>query len=109
MSVRRNDAETAEQYLTWALEELEQFGYSKAAHHARIALDALRGVHAEMPNDFAEEAKRFRDKADEAEQLAELADTASRRDVLAKIAKSYRRAAEHLDRTSKALAIAQSK
>ena len=60
----------AEQYLTWALEEIENFGHSKAALHARIALDELRGIHAKMPRHYAEAAKRFRDKADEVAQLA---------------------------------------
>src|ERR1700749_2578487 len=75
MTVRRNpDTEAAAQYLTWALEEIEKFGYLKAAFHARIALEELRSVrgsiekadkHAAMY--AAEAAKRFRDKADEAE------------------------------------------
>lgn len=30
------------QYLTWALEKIETMGNQKAAHHARIALEALR-------------------------------------------------------------------
>jgi len=43
MTVRRNaDAETAMQYLIWALEEIEKVGNQEAAHHARIALQALR-------------------------------------------------------------------
>jgi len=46
MSDRRNaNAEAAEQYLIWALEELEKLGHRKAARHARIALDELRGAH----------------------------------------------------------------
>jgi hypothetical protein len=35
-------AQTALQYLTWALEEIEKAGNEKAAHHARNALEALR-------------------------------------------------------------------
>jgi hypothetical protein len=59
----------AVQYLTWALEEIEKFGHPKAALHARIALDELRGVNAKMLRHYAEAAKRFRE-ADEVEQLA---------------------------------------
>ena len=33
------------QYLIWALEELEQTGDQKAAHHARMALKELRDSH----------------------------------------------------------------
>jgi hypothetical protein len=45
MTVRRNpDAQAAMQYLTWALEEIEKSGHRKAAHHARIALEELRGT-----------------------------------------------------------------
>jgi hypothetical protein len=36
------DAETAAQYLMWALEFIEKTGDHKAARHARIALDAMR-------------------------------------------------------------------
>jgi hypothetical protein len=32
----------AMQYLTWALEYIEKTGDRKAAHHARLALEALR-------------------------------------------------------------------
>jgi hypothetical protein len=32
------------QYLIWALEEIEKAGHPKAAHHARIALEELRGT-----------------------------------------------------------------
>jgi hypothetical protein len=95
--------------LTWALEKIEKFGCAKAALHARIALEELCNVHrsADKTNKlatmYAEEAKRFRDKADEAEQLAQVAKTASRRDALTKIAESYRRTAEQMDRLSEAL------
>jgi hypothetical protein len=34
--------QTAAQYLIWAIEEIEKIGNPEAAHHARIALDALR-------------------------------------------------------------------
>ena len=98
----RHDPAVAVQYLLWALEEIEKVGDTKAALSVRIALDQLRGVSAGMPNRYAEEAKRFRDKADEAEQLAELAETATRRDALAQIARNYRRTAEHVDGLSKA-------
>jgi hypothetical protein len=37
-----SDAVTAMQYLTWALEFIEKTGDLKAAHHARLALEALR-------------------------------------------------------------------
>ena len=30
------------QYLIWALEDIERAGNQKAAHHARLALEALR-------------------------------------------------------------------
>jgi hypothetical protein len=34
------------QYLSWAIEEIEKAGFQKTAHHARVALDALReGMH----------------------------------------------------------------
>src|SRR5215472_16322854 len=95
--IARRNPDAAVQYLTWALEEIEKFGCPKAALHARIAWDELRGFHAKMPRHYAEEAKRFRDKADEAEQLAELAETASRRDTLMKIAGHYWRTAEQMD------------
>ena len=38
-----NAQKAAEQYLIWALEEIEKAGHPKAAHHARIALEELRG------------------------------------------------------------------
>ena len=42
MSSRRNaNVETAVQYLTWALEEIEKSGNREAARHARIAMKAL--------------------------------------------------------------------
>ncbi|MBR1174876.1 hypothetical protein JQ617_12980 [Bradyrhizobium sp. KB893862 SZCCT0404] len=34
--------DAAVQYLTWALEELEQLDHPSAAHHVRVALDDLR-------------------------------------------------------------------
>jgi len=34
--------QTASQYLIWAIEEIEKTGNLEAAHHARIALEALR-------------------------------------------------------------------
>jgi hypothetical protein len=43
MNGRRNpDAESAMQYLVWALEMIEKTGNKKAAKHARNALQALR-------------------------------------------------------------------
>jgi hypothetical protein len=43
---RNANAETAMQYLAWALEDIEKTGNQKAAHHVRIALNALRkGTH----------------------------------------------------------------
>ena len=42
-SRRNSHTEAAIQYLTWALEEIEKAGHRKAAQHARIALDDLRG------------------------------------------------------------------
>jgi hypothetical protein len=33
---------TSMQYLMWALEDIEKTGNHKAAHHARLALKALR-------------------------------------------------------------------
>ena len=38
-----DDVQVAMQYLTWALEKIEAVGNQKAAHHARIALEALKG------------------------------------------------------------------
>jgi hypothetical protein len=109
MIARRNpDTEAAEQYLTWALEEIEKLGHPKAAFHARIALEELGSVHRsanktdERAIMYAQEARRFRDKADEAKQLVELAETAARRDALAKIVESHRRTAEQMDRLSDA-------
>jgi hypothetical protein len=40
-----SDAATATQYLMWALEFIERTGDQKAAHHARLAVKALR-AHA---------------------------------------------------------------
>jgi len=100
---RKSDLEAAMQYLTWALELIEQSGHPKAALHARIALEALRSPSANKANKqattYADEAHRFRDKADEAVQLAELAKTASRRDALTKITASYRYQMERLSKT----------
>jgi hypothetical protein len=43
VTFRRNpEVEAANQYLTWALEEIEKVGYQKAARHARAAMAALR-------------------------------------------------------------------
>ena len=43
MTFRRNPgAEAANQYLTWALEEIEKVGNQKAARLTRAALAALR-------------------------------------------------------------------
>jgi hypothetical protein len=45
MTVRRiPEAEAAMQYLVWALEEIEKYGHQKAARHARMALEELRGT-----------------------------------------------------------------
>jgi hypothetical protein len=51
MTARRNPKEAATkeaatQYLTWALEEIEKFGHTKAARHARIALEELRALRS---------------------------------------------------------------
>ena len=45
MTVRHNSESrsAAVQYLVWALEEIEKIDGQKAAHHARIALEELRG------------------------------------------------------------------
>ncbi|MBR1363500.1 hypothetical protein [Bradyrhizobium ottawaense] len=42
MTDQTADVQAAMQYLTWALEKIETMGNQKAAHHARIALEALR-------------------------------------------------------------------
>lgn len=43
MSFARNaSTEAAVQYLTWALEQIEEAGNQEAARHARLALEALR-------------------------------------------------------------------
>ena len=39
------DAEAALQYLVWALEEIKKIGNKEAAHHARRALEEVRGTH----------------------------------------------------------------
>jgi hypothetical protein len=41
-SRRSPEAEAANQYLSWALEEIEKVGNQKAARHARAAMAALR-------------------------------------------------------------------
>ncbi|MBR0778565.1 hypothetical protein JQ625_27350 [Bradyrhizobium diazoefficiens] len=108
MTHRRNpDAEAAAQYLTWALEEIEGLGSPNAARHARIALEEVRGIYpsADLTHEhsikYAEEARRFRDKADEAEQLFEMV-TPSRRAALVSIVENYRRTADQMDRLSAA-------
>ena len=47
MTLHRNaNAETAMQYLVWALEDIEKAGNPKAAHYVRVAINALRsGTH----------------------------------------------------------------
>jgi hypothetical protein len=95
------DTRVAEQYLTWALEELAKLGcHPQASLHARMALNYLLGGSESVPWRFNESAKRFRDKADEAEQLAMVAHTASRRDTLLKIAERYRLTAEQMEQSS---------
>ena len=48
MTVHRNSyAEAAIQYLTWALEDIEKTGNQKAAHHVRLAMEALRTIDEE--------------------------------------------------------------
>jgi hypothetical protein len=42
MTVQRDAAEIAKQYLLWALEMIETAGNKIAAEHARKALEALR-------------------------------------------------------------------
>ena len=37
-------AHVAEQYLVWALEEIEKAGHQSAADYTRMALKALRGA-----------------------------------------------------------------
>ncbi len=51
------DSDAAVQYLTWALEEIQKFGHPKAALHACIALNELRGVHAKVPRHYAKEER----------------------------------------------------
>ena len=83
--------DTAMQYLTWAIEEIEKHGHPRAAIRTRIALDDLRSrLTATVPGFDAEEANRFRDRVDKAEQLADLAETTPRREALMKIAKDCR-------------------
>ncbi|WP_375791419.1 hypothetical protein ACE102_47515 (plasmid) [Bradyrhizobium sp. vgs-9] len=100
---RNSDAEAAAQYLTWALEEIERLASPNAAHHARIALEEVRRDYpsADPTNEhsikYAEEARRFRDKADEAEQLVEMV-TPVRREALMSIVENYRRKADQMDR-----------
>ena len=48
MTVHRNSyAEAAIQYLTWALEDIEKTGNQKAAHHVRLAIEALHTTDEE--------------------------------------------------------------
>ncbi|MBR0785915.1 hypothetical protein [Bradyrhizobium iriomotense] len=47
------DAETAMQYLIWALEALEKAGNQEAVHHARIALEVLRKSSASIRSEEA--------------------------------------------------------
>ena len=42
MTISDPDAATAMQYLVWALEYIEKTGDLTAAHHARLALEAMR-------------------------------------------------------------------
>jgi hypothetical protein len=46
---RNPHTDAALQYLIWALEEIEKSGNTKAAQHARRAIDALRHGSAEQP------------------------------------------------------------
>jgi hypothetical protein len=39
---RNESVETALQYLTWALEEIEKVGNQEVARYVRVALNALR-------------------------------------------------------------------
>jgi hypothetical protein len=48
---RDANAQAAMQYLIWALEDIEKGGNQKAAKHARIALEALRGEHPRIKTD----------------------------------------------------------
>ena len=98
--------DAAEQYLTWALEEIEKYEQEKAAQHVRAALEKLRNAasvlseaetKSEASGRYAKKAKRFRDKADEAEQLQQSAATDVRRKALGNIAETYRHAAKHLE------------
>jgi hypothetical protein len=45
-----SDVVTAMQYLMWALEYIEKTGDHKAAHHARLALEALRERASSRPS-----------------------------------------------------------
>jgi hypothetical protein len=49
------DAQSAIQYLTWALEEIESFGHRKAARHTGKALEEMRSVlrSADKPDELA--------------------------------------------------------
>ena len=94
---------SAVQYLTWALEEIEQMGRPEAARHVRKALEQLGSLSSdgklapEADSRQTREAKKLRAKADEADQLALHARTASRRDALAKVADCYRQTAEQIE------------
>jgi hypothetical protein len=47
MTAQRDaNAETAMQYLVWALEHIEKTGNQKVAHHIRMAMDQLRRTSA---------------------------------------------------------------
>lgn len=41
-------SDTAVQYLTWALEEIERLGRTTAADHVEAALDDLRGIAPDL-------------------------------------------------------------
>jgi hypothetical protein len=42
--LRSSEIEAAEQYLTWALEEIEKCGHLNAARHTRSALNELLAI-----------------------------------------------------------------
>ena len=92
---RSQHANTAVQYLIWAIEEITKSDHPTAALHAQIALEELR--HTEMVRNYSAAAKRFRDKA---EQLSELAGTEYRRDALMNIVENYRRTAAQMESIS---------
>ena len=51
MADHDTDAQTAMQYLLWALEFIEKTGNEKAARHARMTLKALREGNADPSPD----------------------------------------------------------